>query len=160
MTNDLHSAFKLGAQSLVRNGLKYQERHREHGIMQADWDLLVQEEPWTPEEARKIRAILASVIEVCLTIAGLPPVPLPGQYAAAVIAIVVSPANRFLAARKAPETFDAVEASGLEGPIKVTEVKYETMFGLVMAYSGGYGGEPMERLPDEVNELRKKGNEK
>lgn len=158
--NDLHKSFRLGAESLVRGSTKYTELHRSHGITQADWDLLVQDEPWTPEQVRQVRSILASTIEVCMTIAGLPPVPLPGQYAAAVIAIVVAPANRFLAAQKVPETFDAVAASGLEGKVDIRPVKQETMFGLVMAYSGGYGGEPLERLPQEVNEARKKGNEK
>jgi hypothetical protein len=158
--NDLHMSFRLGAESLVRGSTDYTELHRSHGITQADWDLLSQNEPWTPEQVRQVRSVLASVIEVCMTIAGLPPVPLPGQYAAAVIAIVVAPANRFLAAQKVPETFDAVSASGLEGAIDIKPVRQETMFGLVMAYSGGYGGEPMKRLPSEANELRKKGNEK
>jgi hypothetical protein len=145
---------------LVRGSVKYTELHRSHGITQADWDLLVADAPWTPEEVRQVRSVLASVIEVCMTIAGLPPVPLPGQYAAAVIAIVVAPSNRFLACQKVPDTFDAVAASGLEGKVDVRPVRQETMFGLVMAYSGGYGGEPLARLPDDVNELRKKGNEK
>ena len=113
--NDIHSSFRLGAESLVRGSTKYTELHRSHGISQADWTLLTQDEPWTPEQVRQIRSILAGVIEVCMTIAGLPPVPLPGQYAAAVIAICVGPANRFLAAQKVPDTFDAIAASGLEG---------------------------------------------
>lgn len=158
--NDLHTSFRLGAQSLVIGQSQYREIHRSHGISQADWDLLTQTAPWTPEQVRQVRSILAAVIEVCMTIAGLPPVPLPGQYAAAVIAIIVSPANRFLAAQKVPETFDAVAASGLEGKVEIKPVRQETMFGLVLAYSGGFGGQPLERLPVEVNEERKKGNEK
>ena len=158
--NDLHLSFRLGAESLVIGTMKYTELHRSHGITQADWELLTQPEHWTPEQVRQIRSILASTIEVCMTIAGLPPVPLPGQYAAAVIAIVVGPANRFLAAAKVPETFDAIAASGLEGTVEIKPLRQETMFGLVMAYSGGYGGEPSPRLNAEVNEMRKKGNEK
>jgi hypothetical protein len=158
--NDLHASFRMGAESLVRGSVTYTELHRSHGIQQADWDLITQEEHWTPEQVRQVRSILASVIEICMTIAGLPAVPLPGQYAAAVIAIVVSPSNRFLAAQKVPETFDAVAASGLEGAVDIKPVKQEQMFGLVMAYSGGYGGEPLPRLNAEVNEARKKGNEK
>lgn len=158
--NDLHKSFRLGAERLVMGGISYTEIHREHGITQADWDLLTQEAPWTPEQSRQVRGVLASIIEVCMTIAGMPAVPLPGQYAAAVIAIVVAPANRFVAAEKVPDTFDAAAASGLEGSMKVEKMGRETMFGLVMAYSGGFGGEPMRRLPSEVNEMRKKGNEK
>jgi hypothetical protein len=158
--NELHKSFRLGAETLTRGGIKYTELHRSHGITAADWDLLTQDEPWTPEQVRQVRSILASIIEVCMTIAGLPPVPLPGQYAAACIAIIVSPSNRFLAAQKVPETFDAVAASGLEGAVDIKPVRQETMFSLVLAYSGGYGGEPMERLHDDVNEARKKGNDK
>jgi hypothetical protein len=158
--NDLHKSFMLGAGQLVQGTTKYRELHRAHGIMEKDWDLLTKEEPWTPEEVRQIRSVLASIIEVCMTIAGLPAVPLPGQYAAAVIAVIVAPANRFLAAQKVPATFDAVAASGLEGMVEVKECRPETMFALVMAYSGGFGGEPGERLSPLVNEARKKGNEK
>jgi hypothetical protein len=158
--NDLHGSFRAGAAALVQGSLKYAEMHRSHGITQTDWDLLTQPEPWTPEQIRQVRSILASVIEVCMTIAGLPPVPLPGQYAAAVIAIVVSPGNRFLAAQRVPDTFDAVAASGLQGMSEIIPTTKEQMFGLVMAYSGGYGGEPLPRLNEEVNEARKKANEK
>jgi hypothetical protein len=158
--NDLHLSFRLGAEKLATSSMKYASIHREHGMMEADWTLLVQEEPWTPEEARKIRAILASCIEVCMTIAGLPAVPLPGQYAAACIAVVVAPANRFLAVQKVPDTFDAAQASGLEGAVEIKPMRSEQLFSLVMAYSGGFGGEPMPRLPAEVNQMRQKGNEK
>jgi hypothetical protein len=158
--NDLHQAFRLGAEQLVLGGIKYNELHRTHGIQQVHWDLLTQDEPWTPEQARQIRSVLASIIEVCMTIAGLPPVPLPAQYAAAVIAVVVAPANRFVAAQKVPDTFDAATASGLMETIDIRPVKAETMFSLVMAYSGGFGGEPLQRLPQEVNEHRKKDNKK
>jgi hypothetical protein len=158
--NDLHASFKDGAASLTRGSMKYTELHRAHGIMEADWALLTNEEPWTPNEARQIRTILASIVEICLTISGLPPVPLPGQYVAAVIAICVAPANRFVAAQKVPQTFDAAAASGLEGSMEIKEMKTEQMIALVLAYSGGYGGEPLPRLIPEVNEMRKKGNEK
>jgi hypothetical protein len=158
--NDLHKSFRMGAQQLVHGSMAYTELHRGHGIMQTDWELLTQEEPWTPEEARQIRSILASTVEICMTISGLPPVPLPGQYVAAVIAVLVSPANRFLAATKVPDTFDAVAASGLEGKVEVEPMKREQMFGLIMAYSGEYGGEPMPRLNVEVNEARKEANKK
>jgi hypothetical protein len=159
--NDLHRSFRLGAETLTRNMCKYTELHRSHGIMQTDWELLTQEEHWTPEQTRQVRSILASVIEVCMTIGGLPPVPLPGQYAAAVIAICVAPSNRFLAAARVPDTFDAAAASGLQGKMEIKKCDQEQIMGLVMAYSGGYGGaEPMPRLNEEINEMRKKDNEK
>lgn len=148
---DVHNAFRLGAEQLARGSMAYGEIHRSHGLLQPDWELFTQGEPWTPEQARRIQGILGNIIEVCLTISGMPAVPLPGQYAAAVIAICVGPANRMLAANRVPETFDAVAASGLLGPMEVRPMKRETMMALVLAYSGGFGDEPpMERLPSAV----------
>ena len=92
-----------------------------------------------------------------MTIAGMPAVPLPGQYAAAVIAECVSPANRLVACMKVPDTFDAVSASGVHDTFEVRPMRPEQMMALVLAYSGGFGGEPnADRLPGEVVEVVKK----
>lgn len=151
----VHRAFRIGAEALAAAN-EYQELHRSYGLLQADWDLLTQERHWLPEEARRIRSILANVVEVSMTIAGMPAVPLPGQYVAAVIAIVVAPANRLVAATRVPDTFDAVAASGLMQAFEVRPMRPEQMMALVMAYSGGFGDEPMPRLGDEVVEHMKK----
>ena len=153
MTTDLHRAFRSGAEILV--GRTYGSLHAEYGISQVDWELITQDRMWTPQEATMARAILAQVTEVSLTIAGIPPTTLPVQYVAAVIAIIVSPANRMVACLKAPDTFDGVMASGLKGAVEVQPAERETIMGLVMAYSGGFGGEPMPRLDPEVAEMRK-----
>lgn len=151
---NIHSAFKAGASMLARDSMRYGEIHREHGISQPEWDLLTQEEFWTPEQYRGVRSILANVCEVSMTVAGLPAAPLPGQYVAALIAIVVSPANRIMAAHKAPETFDAVGAAGITESYVIRPMPREQMISLVMAYSGGYGGEPaLNKLPQEVSEM-------
>jgi len=153
---DVHMIFRRGAEELAR-GQSYGSVHRSHGLLEADWDLLTQDEHWTPEQARRCRSVLASVCEVALTIAGMPAVPLPGQYVAAVIAIVVGPANRLVACMKVPETFDAVAASGLHTEFEIRPMKPEQMIALVLAYSGGMGGEPpMHRLNAEVVEIIKK----
>lgn len=158
---DLHSAFRRGAETLVRGNHAYQAIHREHGISKVDWELLTQNEHWTPDQARSIRSILANCIEVCMTICGMPPVPLPAQYAAAVIAIVVSPANRMVAAMKCPDTFDALQASGLQGTVQIEKAPPEQMIALVTAYSGGFGGEgAMQRLDSEIVEIVKKEGKK
>lgn len=157
--NDLHKAFRHGAETLAR-GNRYNELHRSYGLLQVDWELLTTDDHWSPDDARKIRGILASVIETALTIAGMPAVPLPGQYAAAVIACVVSPVNRLLACTKVPETFDAVTASGLMENVDIVPMRLEQMMALVIAYSGGFGGEPMPRVAADVHEIVKKGNEK
>jgi len=158
--SDIHVAFRGGAAQLAR-GSAYGELHRSYGLIADDWRLLTQDEHWNPDEARRIRSILASVIEVSLTISGMPAVPLPGQYAAAVIAIVVAPANRIVACMKVPDTFDAVSASGLHQEFEIRRMKPEQMIALVLAYSGGLGGEPpMERLPVEIKEMMKKESAK
>lgn len=154
---DIHKAFRAGADELVKGGLKYGPIHRAHGIPQEEWELLTRDDFWTPEETRSIRSILANVVEVAMTVAGVPPVPLPGQYVAAVIAICVAPSNRFMAAARAPDTFDAVAASGITETFSVRPMSREQMISLVMAYSGGFNGEPaVGRLNDQVVELAKK----
>jgi len=160
MTLDLHQSFRRGAESLVHGTHAYSAVHREHGISQVDWELLTDEQPWSVEESRRIRSVLAATIEVCMTVSGMPPVPLPAQYAAAIIAVVVAPANRMVAAMKCPDTFDAHTASGLMGTAQVVRPSTEQMMALVMAYSGGYGSEPMKRLDNEIVELVRKENKK
>lgn len=158
--SDIHAAFRRGAEALAY-GDCYSELHRSYGLNEADWQLLTREEHWTPDEARQIRSILASVVEVSLTIAGMPPVPLPGQFVAAVIAVVVSPANRFVACARVPDTFDAVVASGLHQDFEVRPMRVEQMLSLVVAYSGGLGGEPpAERLNSEVVKMMQKESKK
>lgn len=157
----LHKTFRLGAEALARGNFRYGALHREYGFSQTDWDLLTKQDHWTAEEARQARGIIAAAIEVCLSLGGLPAVPLPGQYAAAVIAILVSPANRMIAAMKAPDTFDAVAASGLQETVQIRPTPKEQMIALVMAYSGGLGGEPIGQvLPIETSEYVKKENKK
>lgn len=158
---DIHRAFRQGAEKIAANERRYTTLHKAHGILEADWDLLTQNEYWSPDQARQIRTILASVVEVSLTIAGLPAIPLPGQYVAAVISEVVAPCNRILAATKAPDTFDAIEASGLLGTHEVKDMPVQQLIGLVLAYSGGYPGEPKAtKLPKEVQVSVQKANEK
>lgn len=158
---DIHEAFRVGAKKLAADAGKYSLLHKDHGIEEGHWMLLTQEEYWTPDQVRQIRSILSNVIEVSMTIGGLPSIPLPGQYAAAVIAEVVSPMNRYLACLKVPETFDAIDASGILGTSQVKPMTFQQMMGLVTAYSGGIQTEPAgHRLPKKVNEVVDKVNQK
>ena len=158
---DIHRAFRLGAEQLARDGCKYTDLHKSHGMDEHHWTLLTQDEAWTPDQARQMRSILASAIEISMTIAGMPAVPMPGQYAAATIAIIVSPINRMIAAMKCPDTFDADAASGLLGTSEVKEMSKEQLMALVLAYSGGYPDEPpAHKLPEEVTEAVKQANKK
>ena len=153
---DIHRAFRMGAEQLAADYCKYTELHKGHGIDPAHWELLTQDEYWTADQARSMRAILASVAEVSMTIAGMPPVPLPGHYMAALIATVVAPINRLVACHKCPETFNAVDASGMLETHEVKPMTFQQLSSLVLLYSGGYGEEPRpHKLPKEVGEVMK-----
>ena len=158
---DIHRAFQHGAQILAKDNCKYTELHKGHGIDEHHWQMLTQAEYWSPDQTRQMRSILANVLEVSMTIAGMPAIPLPGQYVAALIAEVVAPANRLLACTKAPDTFDADAASGLLGTHEIKDMPFEQLASLVLVYSGGYPGEPQaHRLPRDVKETMKKENQK
>jgi hypothetical protein len=149
---DLHAAFKVGAKKIAQHDRQYTELHKAHGIEQAHWDLLTQKEYWTPDQSRGIRSVLANVIEVSMTIAGLPAIPLPGQYVAALISEVVSPCNYLVAAIKAPDTFDATDATGLMKEVEIRTMEPQQMMALVIAYAGDYTREPPgEVLPQQVS---------
>ena len=156
---DLHLAFKIAARRIAQQDREYTELHKAHGIEETHWNLLTQAEYWTPDQARAIRSVLANVVEVSMTIAGMPAVPLPGQYVAALICEVVSPCNWMLASIKAPDTFDAFDATGIMGPEDVKPMKHEQMMSLVMAYAGGYDGEPHQKLDRLIVQQVKESNE-
>lgn len=156
---DLHQAFKIGARRIAKDEKRYTDLHKAHGIEEAHWLLLTRREYWTPDEARAIRSILANAIEVSMTIAGMPAIPLPGQYVAALIAEVVAPCNYMLAAVKAPDTFDALDASGLLKTSEVRTMEVQQLMSLVLAYAGGYGDEPKDHmLPTAVTEAVSEAN--
>ena len=158
---DIHRAFQQGAKKLAGATGEYTDLHKSHGIDPHHWDLLTTEEPWSPDEARQIRAILAGAVEVAMTIAGMPAIPLPGQYVAALIAEIVSPVNRLVACTKAPDTFDAEVASGVMMDHEVKDMPVQQLMSLVILYSSGYPGEPIpHKLGKEVKEVIKKANQK
>lgn len=155
---NLHQAFKIGARRIAKDEKIYTDLHKSHGIEQAHWELLTQYEYWSADQSRAIRSILANVVEVSMTIAGMPAIPLPGQYVAAVIAEVVAPCNWMVAAVKAPDTFDATDASGLLGDSEVKPLEYQQMMALILAYGGGSEREPADKLPVAVSEKVKEAN--
>lgn len=139
--------FKIGAKGLVNPAMDYCAIHQTHGLSQEDWELLTQSEPWSITHRQKARSLIAECVNISLTMAGLPAQPLPAQYVAAVIAYVVAPANRLVAAMRAPETFDGVAASGLLGAQEVTPCSTEQMVSLVIAYSSQVDpGQPENQL--------------
>lgn len=154
---DIHKAFQYGARKIAGAEKRYTDLHKQYGIEEFHWQQLTQEEYWSADQARQMRSILASVAEVAMTIAGMPAVPLPGQYMAALIAEVVAPQNQMLACCKAPDTFDAEAAAGITRTHEVKEMCREQLMGLVLAYSGGLTEEPApHRLPKDLNKLMTK----
>lgn len=158
---DVHLAFRIGAKKLAEAQGKYTDLHKMHGIEERQWQMLTQLEPWTPDQTRQMRSILANVLEVSMTIAGMPAIPLPGQYVAALIAEVVGPCNQMLACTKAPDTFDAEAASGILDTHTIKEMEWQQLMSLVLAYSGGFPGEPgAHRLPKSVERKMREETEK
>ena len=157
---DVHKAFRYGAEKLAAANCEYTDLHKGHGIDEEHWKLLTQDEYWTPDQARRMRSIIASALEVSMTIAGMPAIPLPGQYVAALIAIVVSPCNHMIACMKAPDTFDAHAASGILEPFEIKEMQWQQLMSLVILYGSGFPGEPRDhKLSKEVVKQMKKENE-
>ena len=134
---DVMRMMAIGAMQLVTLGKEHTAQHAAAGFSAEEWNLLTQETPWSQEQRRQVRSVLAEAVNVTLELAGLPSEPLPGQYVAAVIVKVVAPCNRLVAAYRAPETYDAVSASGLVGPTDIVEMTASQMVSLVTAYSSG-----------------------
>ena len=134
---DVMRMMAIGAMALAEFGRVHTAKHAAAGFSRAEWDLMIKPEPWTAAERRRVRAILAEAVNVTLELAGLPSEPLPGQYVAAVLATLVAPCNRLVAAHRVPETYDAESASGLKGPSEVLPMTSQQMVSLVMAYSAG-----------------------
>jgi len=134
---DVMTMMRNGAMVLSNLGKKHTAAHAAAGFSAEEWELLTKVEPWTAEERRGVRSVLAEAVNVTMAIAGLPAEPLPGQYVAAVISTLIHPVNRHVAAIRAPETYDAVAASGLVGSSEIVPMTPQQMVGLVMAYSGG-----------------------
>ena len=135
MEYDVFGIFARGARTLVVAGREYGPIQSGAGFSKVNWDTLVQKEPWHPHQARGCTTLITEAVSISLTIAGLPATPLPGHFVAATIATLVSPANRVMAALKAPRTFDAQSASGLTGPVEILDTPPEQMISLVLALS-------------------------
>ena len=162
---DLLRMFEAGALTLVSDQMEYTKRHAEAGFSKPEWDLLTQKEYWNAEQARGVSAILAEAASISLRLAGIPAVPLPGQYVAALICKLVAPANRLTAAIRAPRTFEAENAAGVTGPVAVKETTPEQMMSLVLYFSSTQAADIPEqgvdpRVVEAVLEQIKKQGEK
>ena len=140
-TSTLMHMFAQGALAIARWGVDFSDKHAGAGFAREDWELLTQNELWSAAERRRIPNILHAAVNMALEQAGLPYEPLPGQYVAACIVVLVAPCNRIVAAHRAPPAYDAISASGLDGAPQPIDMPTTQLLSLVLAYSSG-------RLPD------------
>lgn len=152
---DTLQMFAAGAVQLASLGVVHTAKHAGVGFSRAQWEMLTQNEMWALVDRVQVRSVLANAINVSLAMAGLPATRLPGQYVAAVIWVLVAPCNRMVAIECAPETYDAVSASGLAGPVEIKPMETEQLQSLVVAYSSGYvvdpgTGKQLYEDPEEV----------
>lgn len=150
--NSYQQLFLLGANQLAVAPIDYGPDQQAAGFTQEEWLLLTTEECWTKSEQMKIPSIVANCVSITLRTAGLPPVPLPGAYVAAVICKLIAPCNRLVAAASSPESFDVMSAAGITGePVQVITTK-EQMYALVVYFSSAEFG-ALESFPlDEMTE--------
>lgn len=138
--NTFQSLFLLGANALVATGTVYGPDQQAAGFTEEEWDTLTSTTCWTKSEIMKIPSILSAAVSITLRIGGLPAVPLPGAFVAATICKLVAPCNRLLAAANAPESFDAMSASGITGdPVEIITTKQQ-MYSLVTYFSSAQFG--------------------
>lgn len=149
--NTFQQLFLTGANELATAGIDYGPDQQAAGFTLDEWTLLTQPECWTRAEQMKLESIISNAISITLRIAGLPAVPLPGAYCAAVICKLIAPCNRLLAAAACPESFDAMSASGIaQESVKVITTK-EQMYALVIYFSSAdFTALQGFRIDDEV----------
>lgn len=148
--NTFQQLFLLGANELAIAGIEYGPDQQAAGFTQEEWLLLTSPECWTKSEQMKMPSIISNAISITLRTAGLPAVPLPGAYVAAVICKLVSPCNRLVAAASAPESFDAMSAVGLVAESMKVITTQEQMYALVIYFSSAQFGALENFAIDEV----------
>ena len=138
--NTFQQLFLLGANELASSPVEYGTEQQNAGFTRDEWELLTAAECWSKAEQMKIPSILANAVSITLRTAGLPPAPLPGAYVAAVICKLVAPCNRMVAAASAPESFDAMSASGLTAEPREVITTRSQMYSLVAYFSSAEFG--------------------
>lgn len=151
--NTYQQLFLVGANELASAAVEYGPEHQAAGFTQEEWLLLTSEQCWTKAEQMQMPSIIANMVSITLRTAGLPPVPLPGAYIAACICKLVQPCNRLIAAASAPESFDAMSASGIaQESVKIITTR-EQMYALVTYFSSAeFGAIESFRLDTIVEE--------
>lgn len=148
------TAYQAFTQAGLALSGQYDEIHQSYGIARAHWELFTSPRLWNAEQRRTIQGIMTQVLNVSMTVAGLPERALPGEFVAAVIAQHVAPPNWMVACIKAPAMFDARAASGVDGPKEVKEVSYQTLVGLTMMISQGLYPSVTPEIGEDVDRQR------
>ena len=151
-----------GARIVESFGSEFGDEHMRAGFSKATWDLLRSPRFWSPEQAAHARSLLTEAINACLTVAGIPAGTMPGQYVAVVIYRLVSPCNWMTAAYRAPETYNAVQASGVSVSSEIVSMDVRQLIALVLEYAArdkaAEGPAGKMELPDGFEKARRDGN--
>lgn len=149
--NTFQQLFLTGANELATSSIEYGPEQQAAGFTQDEWDLLTTRTCWTKSEQQRMPNIINSAVSITLRTAGLPSVPLPGAYVAAVICKLIAPCNRLLAAASSPESYDVMSASGIQGTSTKVITTKEQMYALVVVFSSAeFGALSSWRMNEEI----------
>ena len=152
MKKSFQDLFMVGANQLAAMGIEWGPDQQAAGFSETEWLLLTDTRCWSRSDQQKIPSALRKAVSLTLNIAGLTPTPLPAQFVAAVICKLCAPCNCLVASRCAPESFDAMAASGIYAETEVIASTVQQMDSLICAFqSGDYSSIQSARV-DEIAE--------
>lgn len=147
MTQSITDAFVAGVDALVRD---LDDPGTFIGISDQHVRLIRQPHLWNSDDRMQVDGILSELLNVANARAGLPSMQLPAELVACLICRIVAPCNRLVAAQRAPNGYAGIKATGLVDEPVIESVSAETMFALVIAFSGGYQVPPRVESVEEV----------
>ena len=153
--------FDQGARIIESYGEKFGPKHIRAGITEDNWDLLRQDDLWSADQAADARSFITEAINASLTVAGIPAGSMPGHYVAAVIARLVQPCNWLTACHRVPETYNAVQASGVAVSSEIVPMDVRQLMALVLEYGARQraveGPTGRMELPEGFEKARRDG---
>lgn len=152
MKHSYQDLFMVGANHIASMGPNYGSDQQAAGFSEPEWDLLTDVTMWSRAQQKQVASAVRMAVSLTLRVAGLAPTPLPGVYVAAVICQLVAPCNRLVAAQAAPESYDAIAASGLFADTEVLPTTQQAMTSLIMMFSSGDYSSVQSARVDEIAE--------
>ena len=153
--------FDRGAQTILSYGEKYGPRHFTASFTESNWYLLRQDDIWNADQAAEARLAIIEALNASLTVAGIPAGPMPGHYVAAVIVRLVKPCNWLTACHRVPETYNAVQASGVAVSCEIRPMDVKQLMSLVLVYGARgravHGPPGKMELPEGFERARREG---